>query len=59
MKKFYINRKNAYFFGVCSGISDYTGIDVLLIRILVFLLCVYSSLAFILYFIAALTSPTK
>lgn len=59
MKKFYINRKEAFLFGVCSGISDYTGIDVLIIRIIVFFLCLSSVLALMLYFIVALTSPTK
>ena len=31
--RFYLDKRNAKFLGVCSGIADYTGIDVLLVRI--------------------------
>lgn len=31
--KFYIDKQNAKWLGVCAGIADYTGIDVLWIRI--------------------------
>ena len=31
--KFYLDKQNAKWFGVCSGIADYTGIDVLWVRI--------------------------
>ncbi len=30
---FYLDKRNAKFLGVCAGIADYTGIDVLLVRI--------------------------
>ena len=31
--RFYLDKRNAKFLGVCSGVADYTGIDVLLIRV--------------------------
>jgi len=31
--KFYLDKQNGKLFGVCAGIADYTGIDVLLVRI--------------------------
>lgn len=31
--KFYLDKQNAKWMGVCSGIADYTGIDVLWVRI--------------------------
>jgi phage shock protein C len=31
--KFYLNRKDAKWKGVCSGIADYTGIDVTWVRV--------------------------
>ncbi len=31
--KFYLDKRNGKIMGVCSGIADYTGIDVTLIRI--------------------------
>ncbi|WP_448581105.1 envelope stress response membrane protein PspC [Thermaurantiacus sp.] len=30
---FYLDKRNAKFLGVCAGIADYTGIDVLWIRV--------------------------
>lgn len=31
--RFYLDKRNAKFMGVCAGVADYTGIDVLLIRV--------------------------
>jgi len=31
--KFYLDKQNGKLFGVCAGIADYTGFDVLLVRI--------------------------
>ena len=31
--KFYLDKRNGKWMGVCSGIADYTGVDVTLIRI--------------------------
>ena len=33
--KFYLDKKNGKVMGVCSGIADYTGLDVTLVRIMV------------------------
>ena len=30
---FYLDKQNGKFLGVCAGIADYTGIDVLLVRV--------------------------
>ncbi|MDV3257702.1 MAG: envelope stress response membrane protein PspC [Sphingomonas sp.] len=32
--KFYLDKRNGKFMGVCSGIADYTGLDVTLVRIM-------------------------
>jgi phage shock protein C len=31
--RFYLDKRNGKFMGVCSGIADYTGIDPLLVRV--------------------------
>jgi phage shock protein C len=31
--KFYLDKRNAKLMGVCSGIADYTGVDVTLVRV--------------------------
>ena len=31
--RFYLDKQNGKFLGVCAGIADYTGIDVLLVRV--------------------------
>jgi phage shock protein C len=31
--RFYLDKRNARFLGVCSGIADYTGVDALLVRV--------------------------
>jgi len=31
--RFYLDKRNGKFLGVCSGIADYTGIDPLLVRV--------------------------
>ena len=32
--KFYLDKRNGKFMGVCSGIADYTGLDATLVRIM-------------------------
>ena len=50
--KFYLDKRNKKFMGVCSGIADYTGFDVTLIRIMMVAAVLMSSGAiFPLYFI--------
>ena len=31
--KFYLDKQNAKWLGVCAGIADYTGVDVTVVRI--------------------------
>src|SRR3546814_20447585 len=35
--KFYLDKQNGKFMGVCAGIADYTGIDVVWVRVAMFL----------------------
>ena len=41
--KFYLDKQNAKWMGVCSGIAEYTGIDVTLVRVGVALLTLATS----------------
>ncbi len=58
--KFYLDKQNGKIKGVCAGIADYTGIDVLWVR-LAFLLLVFAGSGFpILAYIAiAMMAPKK
>ena len=58
--RFYRDKRNGKFFGVCAGIADYTGFDVTLVRIC-FLATVFMSGGGILpfYAIAAFVARTK
>ncbi|WP_298689474.1 envelope stress response membrane protein PspC [uncultured Sphingomonas sp.] len=38
--KFYLDKRNAKWLGVCSGIADYTGLDVTMVRVAAVLLTV-------------------
>lgn len=58
--KFYRDKLNGKWMGVCAGISDYTGIDVTLVRIGAVLLTVLGSGATILvYLVAGMIAPVK
>jgi phage shock protein C len=58
--KFYLDKRNKKWLGVCAGIADYTGLDVTLIRIGAVLLTVLASGMFLIaYLIAAWMAPTK
>ena len=58
--KFYLDKRNKKWLGVCAGIADYTGLDVTLIRIGVVLLTVLGSgMTIIAYLIAAWLAPNK
>jgi phage shock protein C len=58
--RFYRDKSNGKFLGVCSGIADYTGFDVTLIRILLVAAIIMGSGApLLLYFIAAFMTPDK
>lgn len=58
--RFYRDKLHGKVFGVCSGIADYTGFDVSLVRVC-FLAAVFMSGGSVLpfYFIAAMVTPTK
>jgi len=58
--KFYLDKQNAKFKGVCSGIADYTGFDVTLVRVGVVILTVATSGWVLLgYIAAAWLAPVK
>ncbi|HWK36164.1 envelope stress response membrane protein PspC [Sphingomonas sp.] len=58
--KFYLDKVNAKWLGVCSGIADYTGIDLTLVRVGVALLTIATSgWAFIAYLLIAWLAPNK
>jgi phage shock protein C len=58
--RFYRDKQNGKFMGVCAGIADYTGFDVALVRIC-FLAAVFMSGGSVLpfYVIAGWVAPTK
>jgi phage shock protein C len=58
--RFYRDKRNGKFMGICAGIADYTGFDVSLVRVC-FLAAVFMSGGSVLpfYFIAAMVTPTK
>jgi phage shock protein C len=58
--KFYLDKKNAKWMGVCAGIADYTGLDVTLVRIaFVALTLMGSGVAIPAYFVAAWLAPSQ
>ncbi|TMJ15908.1 MAG: envelope stress response membrane protein PspC [Alphaproteobacteria bacterium] len=59
--KFYLDKQNKKWMGVCAGIADYTGFDVTLVRIAVAILTVVGAGGFVVpaYFIAGWIAPTK
>lgn len=58
--KFYLDKQNKKWKGVCAGIADYTGFDVTLIRIgLVVLTCVMFPWPLLAYWVAAWIAPVK
>lgn len=40
--KYYLDKRNGKFMGVCSGLADYTGVDPLLVRVGTVLLTVFA-----------------
>jgi phage shock protein C len=58
--KFYLDRENAKWKGVCSGIADYTGFDVTLIRLgFIVLTLLGSGIGIVAYIAAAWIAPVK
>ena len=42
--KFYLDKRNAKWLGVCAGIADYTGFDATLVRLAVVILTIFGHL---------------
>ena len=58
--KFYLDKQNKKWLGVCAGVADYTGLDVTLIRIgLVVLTLLSSGNAILAYLIAAWLASSR
>ena len=58
--KFYLDKRHKKFMGVCSGIADYTGFDVTLIRVMMVAAFLMSSGAMLpLYFITGWIADDK
>ena len=61
--RFYLDKRNAKFLGVCSGIADYTGIDVLLVRVgfvlINFATGFFGGMGFVAYFLVAWLAGNK
>ena len=59
--KFYLDKENRKWKGVCAGIADYTGIDVTIIRIGLVILTFVGGFpwTFIAYWVAAWLAPVK
>lgn len=55
----YRDKQNAKLMGVCSGIADYTGVDVLWVRLAVIVLVFATGLALPAYFVAGLLLNKK
>lgn len=58
--KYYLDKQNGKFLGVCSGLADYTGIDAIWLRVGLVVLALSTSGTVILgYFLVAWLAPTK
>ncbi len=58
--EFYLDKSNAKLAGVCAGLSDYTGVDVLWVRIItVFLTLFVSFITIPMYIVAALAANKR
>jgi phage shock protein C len=58
--KFYLDKQNKKFLGVCAGIAEYTGIDVTMVRVgTVVLALITSGWVIPAYFITAWVAPCK
>jgi phage shock protein C len=59
--KFYLDKSQGKFLGVCAGIADYTGFDALWIRLLLVLSTVFGAAPFTIigYFVVAFLADAK
>ncbi len=58
-KKLYRVNENKAIMGVCSGIAEYTGTDVGVVRIITVLIALFTGVPIILYIIIGLVLPVK
>jgi phage shock protein C len=57
--KFYLNKQDAKWSGVCSGMADYTGIDAIWIRLGMVLLTISLGWPILAYFVIAWVASSK
>lgn len=57
--KFYLDKQNAKWSGVCSGLADYTGVDAIWIRLAVLVLTCTFGWPLIAYFMIAWVAQAK
>lgn len=59
--KYYLDKQNSKWLGVCSGLADYTGIDVLWVRVAAIVLTIMGGFPWTLiaYFVAAWLADPK
>jgi phage shock protein C len=59
--RFYLDKQNGKFLGVCAGIADYTGIDALFVRVAFILLTIFATggAGFVAYFLVAWLAEQK
>ena len=57
--RFYRDKINGKFMGVCAGIADYTGVDVLWVRLAAVILTFTVGFALPLYILVAMLAPKK
>jgi phage shock protein C len=59
--KFYLDKRNAKWLGVCAGIADYTGLDVTVVRIgfVILTLLGAAGVSIPAYFVIAWLAPSK
>ena len=57
--KFYLDKQNGKFMGVCAGLADYTGIDVTWVRVATVLLTVATGWGALGYFVIAWIANPK
>lgn len=57
--RYYLDKQNGKWAGVCSGLADYTGVETLWIRLGVILLTITFGWPLIAYFVIAWLAPVK
>ena len=57
--KYYLDKMNHKFLGVCSGLADYTGVDAIWVRLGAVILTLSFGWPLLAYFVIAWVAPTK